>query len=112
MNVILNAAQAMEGKGRLLLKTSVSSDTKAVEIEISDTGPGIPPPVLPQIFDPFFTTKEEGKGTGLGLSLAYGIVENHGGQIAARNEPEGGAVFTITLPIAVQDNEENQGGKN
>jgi PAS domain S-box-containing protein len=112
MNVILNAAQAMDGKGKLILKTCLSADKKAVEIEISDTGPGIPPEVLPQIFDPFFTTKEEGKGTGLGLSLAYGIVENHGGQIAARNKPEGGAVLTISLPVAAQENEGDQGGKN
>jgi two-component system NtrC family sensor kinase len=112
MNVILNAAQAMDGKGKLVLKTCLSADKKTVEIEISDTGPGIPPEILPQIFDPFFTTKEEGKGTGLGLSLAYGIVENHGGQIAARNKPEGGAVFTISLPVAEQDNEGDQGGKN
>jgi signal transduction histidine kinase len=112
MNVILNAAQAMDGKGKLLLKTCLSADKKAAEIEISDTGPGIPPEVLPQIFDPFFTTKEEGKGTGLGLSLAYGIVENHGGQIAARNRPEGGAVLTIRLPVAAQENEGDQGGEN
>jgi len=112
MNVILNAAQAMAGKGKLILKTRVSAAMQAVEIEISDTGHGIPPDVLPQIFDPFFTTKEEGKGTGLGLSLAYGIVENHGGKITARNKPEGGAVFMISLPIVAQDNEGDQGGKN
>jgi two-component system, NtrC family, sensor kinase len=112
MNIILNAAQAMNGKGKLMLKTCVSAATKTVEIEIADTGPGIPPDVLPQIFDPFFTTKEEGQGTGLGLSLAYGIVENHGGKISARNRPEGGAVFLISLPIAAQDNQGDQGGKN
>jgi two-component system NtrC family sensor kinase len=105
MNIILNAAQAMNGKGKLMLKTCVSAATKTVEIEIADTGPGIPPDVLPQIFDPFFTTKEEGQGTGLGLSLAYGIVENHGGKITARNRPEGGAVFLISLPIAAQEHQ-------
>lgn len=99
MNIILNAAQAMDGKGRLQLKTFLDSGGQQVGIEISDTGPGIPPEVLPHIFEPFYTTKEEGQGTGLGLSLAYGIVENHGGHIAAANRPEGGAVFTIQLPI-------------
>jgi signal transduction histidine kinase len=112
MNVILNAAQAMNGKGKLMLKTCVAAAADSVEIEISDTGPGIPPDILPQIFDPFFTTKEEGQGTGLGLSLAYGIVENHGGKITARNRPEGGAVFMISLPIAALDNQGDQGGKN
>jgi two-component system sensor histidine kinase HupT/HoxJ len=54
------------------------------------------------LFEPFFTTKEEGKGTGLGLSVAYGVIENHGGRIAARNLPEGGACFTIELPLQDQ----------
>jgi signal transduction histidine kinase len=70
-----------------------------VHIEIADSGPGIPPEVLPHIFDPFFTTKEEGAGTGLGLSLVYGIVENHGGRIKALSEPGQGATFVIDLPI-------------
>ena len=100
MNIILNAAQAMEGKGRLTLKTGLSSDDKKVRIEISDTGPGIPEDTLPRIFEPFFTTKEEGKGTGLGLSLVYGIVENHDGQIKARNIDNQGAIFIIELPLS------------
>ena len=70
-----------------------------MRIEIADTGPGIPPNVLPHIFEPFFTTKEEGEGTGLGLSLVYGIVENHGGQIRARSVPGQGTRFIIKLPI-------------
>ncbi len=112
MNIILNAAQAMEGQGKLTLKTYRASSTDDICIEISDSGPGFPPDVLPHIFEPFYTTKEEGQGTGLGLSLAYGIVENHGGQIRAHNKPEGGAVFIITLPIAEPDYEGDQGGKN
>lgn len=99
MNIILNAAEAMEGKGRLTLTTRNSSDGKNVVIEIGDTGPGIPPDALPHIFEPFFTTKEPGKGTGLGLSLAYGIVSNHRGRISAKNKPEKGSVFTIELPV-------------
>jgi len=61
-------------------------------------GPGIPVDVLSRIFEPFYTTKEVGKGTGLGLAIAYGIVLEHGGQIAAANHPDGGAVFTVELP--------------
>jgi two-component system, NtrC family, sensor kinase len=112
MNIILNAAQAMAGKGKLKINTSQLSGKQDICIEISDSGPGIPPDILPRIFEPFFTTKEEGKGTGLGLSLAYGIVENHRGQITARNKPDGGAVFTITFPAAVQDNRGDQGAEN
>jgi len=108
MNIILNAAQAMEGNGTLTIKTSLGSDNKDICIEISDSGPGIPPHILPHIFEPFFTTKEEGKGTGLGLSLAYGIVENHRGQITARNKPDGGALFMINFPVAVQGNAGDQ----
>jgi PAS domain S-box-containing protein len=105
MNLILNAVQAMEGKGTLALKTSSNPAKNHVRIEISDTGPGIPEQALPHLFEPFFTTKEEGKGTGLGLSLAYNIVENHGGSIAAENQPDHGARFTITLPIAHKKNQ-------
>jgi two-component system NtrC family sensor kinase len=112
MNIILNAAQSMEGKGKLTLKTYQISNTGNICIEISDSGPGIPPDVLPHVFEPFFTTKEEGKGTGLGLSLAYGIVENHGGRITARNKADGGAVFCITLPVASGDGQGGQGAEN
>ena len=64
----------------------------------TDSGPGIPPEVLPRIFDPFFTTKDVGQGTGLGLAITYGIVQEHGGTIHASNAPERGARFTIDLP--------------
>jgi two-component system NtrC family sensor kinase len=108
MNIIHNAAQAMEGKGKLTVSTFPVAGKKGICIEISDSGPGIPPDILPHIFEPFFTTKEEGEGTGLGLSLAYGIVENHRGQITARNKPDGGAVFAITFPVADQGNDGDQ----
>jgi PAS domain S-box-containing protein len=112
MNIILNAADAMEGNGKLTLKTYRSAGRDRVCIEISDTGPGIPEEVLPHIFDPFFTTKEQGKGTGLGLSLVYGIVENHGGRISARNNPGQGATFIIELLSAEQDNRGAENGKS
>jgi PAS domain S-box-containing protein len=111
MNIILNAVEAMEGKGKLTLTTSLSLDKDHVVIEIADTGPGIPETVRSQIFEPFFTTKEEGKGTGLGLSLVYGIVENHGGTITARSIPNEGAAFIIELPLTGQDHGGNQDGE-
>lgn len=83
MNIILNAADAMEGSGVLEITTSLNHEEQMVEVCIADSGPGIPEGILPSIFEPFFTTKEEGKGTGLGLSMAYGIVESHHGSIAA-----------------------------
>jgi len=106
MNIILNAAQAMKGKGELAVRTRQRRNGKAVRIEISDSGAGIPQNVLPHIFEPFFTTKDEGEGTGLGLSLVYGIVENHGGTIQAANRPGQGAVFIIDLPLPANNSQE------
>jgi PAS domain S-box-containing protein len=99
MNIVLNAAQAMSGRGRLTIRTALVPESGSACIEIADTGPGIPPEVLPHIFEPFFTTKDEGQGTGLGLSLVYGIVEGHGGRIRAFSDPGQGARFVIELPI-------------
>jgi len=112
MNIILNAAQAMDGKGILAVKSYQLPDNNWVCIEISDTGPGIPGHILSQIFDPFFTTKEEGEGTGLGLSLVYSIVENHGGRIYAKNNPDKGAVFTIELPLRGKGNQGDNRGED
>jgi two-component system sensor histidine kinase HupT/HoxJ len=70
-----------------------------VQVEIRDTGPGIRPEVLSRVFEPFYTTKEVGKGTGLGLAITYGIIQEHGGHIVVSNHPEGGAVFTVQLPL-------------
>jgi two-component system sensor histidine kinase HupT/HoxJ len=69
-------------------------------LRLRDNGPGIPPEHLGQLFDPFFTTKPVGQGTGLGLSISYGIVEQHGGTLVAANHPDGGAEFTLSLPLA------------
>jgi signal transduction histidine kinase len=79
-----------------------------VRIRVTDTGPGIPPEVLPHIFEPFFTTKKEGEGTGLGLSLVYGIVENHRGRIKVTSEPGHGASFAIDLPVGEPEAGEGQ----
>lgn len=109
MNIILNAAQAMEGNGVLSMQTSLLHHKGRVRIQISDSGPGIPKEALPHVFEPFYTTKEEGKGTGLGLSLAYNIVENHDGRIVARNNPDQGVTFTIDLPIKQKSRQGEEG---
>jgi len=70
-----------------------------VLVEVLDNGPGIPTEALPRIFDPFFTTKPPGEGSGLGLSVSYGIIGQHGGRLYAENRREGGAAFSIELPI-------------
>jgi len=95
INIVLNAADAMEGKGVLSLSTRIGSSKDRVFIKISDTGTGIAKHHLLKIFDPFFTTKEQGKGTGLGLSMAYRIVEDHGGKISAESQVGIGTTFII-----------------
>lgn len=110
MNIITNAADAMEGNGTLTIKTYPSLKNDKICIEISDNGPGIPENILPHIFEPFFTTKEEGKGTGLGLSLVHGIVENHNATITAKNKHDTGAAFIIEFPITVQTNQGDKSG--
>ena len=95
LNIMLNAAQAMEGKGTLTINTTHESGV--ITIKIRDTGPGIPPEHVAKLFNPFFTTKE--KGTGLGLAISYGIVERHSGQIDVDTEMGKGSTFTITLPV-------------
>jgi two-component system NtrC family sensor kinase len=99
MNIILNAAQAMDGKGKLTTTTRLTDDKASIEVEIRDTGPGIPPENLDKIFEPFFTTKEVGRGTGLGLAIAYGIVERHHGSIHVESEVGKGTAFVIRLPL-------------
>jgi two-component system NtrC family sensor kinase len=97
LNLITNAAQAMGDSGKLTVASHRAGDQ--VEIDISDTGSGIPDDVLPKIFDPFFTTKPVGEGTGLGLSIVHKIVQSHGGTIKVRTAPKKGSTFTISFPI-------------
>lgn len=97
MNILMNAAQAIETKGEIKIKTCKAGDE--VVVEISDTGMGIPEENLKHIFEPFFTTKEAGKGTGLGLSVVYGIIQNHKGRIEVQSQINKGSVFKIILPI-------------
>ncbi|MGE5624398.1 MAG: ATP-binding protein [Bacillota bacterium] len=96
LNLLTNAAQAIEDQGRILLKTE--SKEGWLKITVQDTGKGIPPEVLPRIFDPFFTTKPVGQGTGLGLSISYQIVQQHGGDIRVTSQPGKGTRFTVRLP--------------
>jgi signal transduction histidine kinase len=98
LNILINAAHAIEEQGEIRIATWEEADS--VRIAISDTGGGIPPENVKRIFDPFFTTKAVGKGTGLGLAIAYDIVVNkHGGQIGVTSEIGKGSTFTITLPV-------------
>ena len=99
LNLVINAAQAMDKTGGAVT-ISARKEEEQVLIEVADNGPGIDPTILDRIFEPFFSTKAPGEGTGLGLSVSYGIVRDHGGAITAANRPEGGAVFTVSLPLA------------
>jgi two-component system NtrC family sensor kinase len=101
LNILLNAAQAMEGKGTLTLQTLKLAGEKGIEIRIQDSGRGISEGDIPRLFDPFFTTKE--KGTGLGLSLVYSIVSKHKGAVRAESRLGEGATFIIDLPVLGQD---------
>jgi PAS domain S-box-containing protein len=98
-NIIVNAAQAMDGRGKLTILTRHRSNRDIVEIVISDTGPGIDKEIISQIFDPFFTTKAKDGGTGLGLSVSYAIVREHKGSIRAESTLGRGTTFTLRFPI-------------
>ncbi len=96
LNLLINAAHAIEGKGTIIVRTG--HDEKVVWVEIEDNGCGIAPAHLDHIFEPFFTTKPVGKGTGLGLSIVYGIVQGHQGTIGVKSEVGKGTVFRVALP--------------
>lgn len=97
VNLISNAAQAIEGEGKISIYTTKRYDPERVFIQIEDDGPGIPEAVRNKIFEPFFTTKEAGKGSGLGLALCLGIVEKHAGKIQVSSEANKGTIFSIDL---------------
>ncbi|HUT04923.1 MAG TPA: ATP-binding protein [bacterium] len=97
MNILVNAAQAIEGEGAIWIKTYTERNN--IVIKIKDTGGGIPKGALKDVFNPFFTTKPAGQGTGLGLSISYGIIKKHGGEITAESEQGVGTEFTIVLPF-------------
>lgn len=104
MNLLINAAQAIDGQGNIWITTRATQD-KAV-ISIRDDGRGIPESIQAKIFDPFFTSKDVGEGTGLGLSISYGIIERHGGGLEVKSVGGEGSEFIITLPLARSLNEQ------
>lgn len=100
VNIISNAADAVEGLDDRLIRLSAHREDDHVVIEVRDHGPGVPAAIADRIFDPFFTTKGVGKGLGLGLSISYNIIKDFGGSLSAVSHPDGGAVFRITLDVA------------
>ena len=101
-NIILNAAEAMDGEGEMTVMTQTAKDGEFIEIELTDTGCGIPRENLEKIFDPFFTTKEVGRGTGLGLAVSFGIIAKHQGTIEVESNLNKGTTFIVRLPLKVE----------
>ena len=97
MNLLINAAQAIDGRGEITIVTRQVGEE--VCVDITDNGKGIPAESITRIFEPFFTTKPIGKGTGLGLSLSYGIIKKHNGRIEVQSEVGKGTTFRVCLPI-------------
>jgi signal transduction histidine kinase len=100
VEIIENAMDALEEAGGGSLEVSAQRQGNEAVLQFSDSGPGIRDPL--RVFDPFYTTKPVGKGTGLGLSAVYGVIRDHSGQITCQNKPEGGALFAVRLPVAVE----------
>ncbi len=107
MNLVMNACDALEGKGTIQVRTRPAEES--VVVEIIDDGPGIPAEVRERIFEPFFTTKPVGQGTGLGLSISHGIVERHGGNLEVECPPSGGTRFRIELPLVAKPPDDEDG---
>ncbi|MGH9812293.1 MAG: ATP-binding protein [Candidatus Acidiferrales bacterium] len=97
VNLLSNARDAMPQGGRLSVRTR--AENSRVQVEVADTGIGIPEEDLAKIYDPFFTTKSTGRGTGLGLAITYGIIQEHHGSIQVRSQPGRGATFTLEFPV-------------
>jgi signal transduction histidine kinase len=97
LNLITNAAQAIEGQGKIFIHTNPEPD--GISIRIMDTGSGMSEETLKKIFEPFFTTKPVGKGTGLGLTIVFRIIQDHGGRIEVKSKPGKGSEFIIHLPL-------------
>jgi signal transduction histidine kinase len=116
LNLLLNAAQAMHGDGQVTITTRLNGaddekskghGSRALEVSLTDTGPGIPPDKLRELFTPFFTTKP--RGTGLGLAISRRIVEDHGGWIQAQSPPHQGATFRVGLPVGAPIRRDEEG---
>jgi two-component system NtrC family sensor kinase len=96
VSILINAAQSIEGKGVITVRTYAEGEN--IMVDICDTGCGIPPENITRIFDPFFTTKPVGQGVGLGLSVSYDIIKKHGGTITFKTQTGQGTTFTVQLP--------------
>jgi len=97
LNLLTNARRAMPDGGSITVETVLVDGGRSIRLAVRDSGPGIPPDILPKIFDPFFTTRSD--GTGLGLSISHGIMEDHRGTIDVSSEVGRGTVFTLTFPV-------------
>jgi len=102
VNLLRNGLDAMADSERRRLSVELAAADGAAEVRVSDTGHGIDAAHLDQLFDPFFTTKDVGEWVGLGLTISYGIVADMGGSIRAANNADGGATFTLRLPLAAE----------
>jgi two-component system NtrC family sensor kinase len=99
INIILNAAEAMDGNGSLIIETGINDQEEQIYIRFQDSGPGIPEEVKSRLFEPFFTTKEVGRGTGLGLAISYSFIRKHNGTIDVKSKVNEGSTFIVKLPI-------------
>jgi PAS domain S-box-containing protein len=104
INLIMNASHAIGGNGTIEIRTNYDPSKESIQVQVSDSGHGISKADMKRIFDPFFTTKPTGEGTGLGLSVSYGIIKNHGGEIAVESKPGQGSTFTVILPAKNEKN--------
>ncbi|GAC1428522.1 MAG: hypothetical protein NVS9B5_03350 [Terriglobales bacterium] len=113
LNLVMNAEHAIkEVRDRGTLRVRIRKEGNMLCAVFQDDGPGIPPDILPNIFDPFYTTKRPGRGTGLGLSICKAITREHGGNVEANSGPGGGAIFTVTLPIATETEQADPQNQN
>ncbi|WP_240230648.1 ATP-binding protein [Devosia lacusdianchii] len=102
INLVANAADAMEHSPIRVLSIGLKKNARSVEVAVADTGSGIEAAELSNLFDPFYSTKEAGRGLGLGLSISYGLIRDIGGAIMVESRPGKGSTFTVRLPLAVQ----------
>ena len=111
VNLFVNAAQAMEEGGKLTVRSYCDDQSNGshVIVKVKDTGSGIEKGDLEKLFDPFYTTKPTGKGTGLGLYISFSIIDSMGGKIEVDSEVNVGTTFTLTLPVASDENRANSG---
>jgi signal transduction histidine kinase len=101
-NLVDNAVDAMDGRGTLTLRAQPDPNGDGVQVEVCDTGPGVPDEVRERLFEPFYTTKPPGKGTGLGLHISHNVVARHGGRFEVESSPAG-TCFEVSLPATLPD---------